>query len=167
MVGLHRKRETPGERGLPKTAESAIEVVPEGVVGDFNRYRTEKLNGDPDSALLLMPTDNLATLRSEGWPIRPGDLGENVAIAGIRYAEFVPTTTWQIGEVVAQVSRACDPCTFLYLLPYVGEENGPRFLQTTLGRRGWYARVIRSGRVRLGDPVVRVASSAATGLATR
>ncbi len=160
-MGLHRKAETPGERGLPKQPADAIEVVPAGVVGDFNRYRTEKLHGDPDSALLLMTTDNVAELRREGWPIRPGDFGENVAIDGVAYRAFQPATTWRIGDVVAQVSRPCDPCTFLYLLPYVGETNGPRFLKTTLGRRGWYARVLRPGRIRVGDPV-RPVDGAAT-----
>ncbi len=158
VVGLHRKPETPGERGLPKPAHPAIDVVPAGVVGDFNRYRAELLAGDPDSALLLMTTDNLDTLRSEGWPIRPGDFGENIAIAGIPYDALQPSTTWRIGEVVAQVSRACTPCTFLYLLPYVGETKGPEFLKRTLGHRGWYARVLRSGRIRVGDAVHDVAA---------
>ena len=52
------------------------------------------------------------------------------------------------------VSRACDPCTNLYLLPYVGKSKGPQFLKVMLGRRGWYARVLEEGSVRAGDPIV-------------
>jgi MOSC domain-containing protein YiiM len=153
VVALHRKPEVAGERGLPKPAASELEVDARGVKGDFNRYRTEKLSGDPDSALLLLPQETIRELNVEGWPVAPGDFGENVTTEGIPYASFRPGSTWQLGSVVATVSRACDPCNFLYLLPYVGEKKGPAFLKTTLGRRGWYARVVTPGRVRVGDPI--------------
>lgn len=54
----------------------------------------------------------------------------------------------------AVITRPCDPCSNLYLLPYVGERRGPEFMKTMLQRRGWYARVLTPGRVRRGDPIV-------------
>jgi MOSC domain-containing protein YiiM len=146
-----------GERGLPKRSVSAATITEAGVEGDFNRYRHEELGDDPDSALLLMPIETLEELNREGWPVRPGDLGENITTQGIPYAGFSPGTTFKLGDASIEVSRACEPCTNLYELPYVGESRGPAFLKVMLNRRGWYARVLRGGRVAQGDSIASTA----------
>lgn len=153
VVGLFRKAETAGERGLPKVSVEKIEVDARGVVGDFNRYRHENLRDDPDSALLIVPEETVAQLRREGWPVKAGDLGENVSSRGIAYDRLGWGVTVSLGSVRAMVTRPCDPCANLYGLPYVGEPRGPEFLKTLVGRRGWYARVGTPGTVRLGDPI--------------
>ncbi len=124
-----------------------------GVEGDFNRFRHEERRDDGDMAILLMPRETLTELNGEGWPVRPGDLGENITTEGIPYGKFRPGERIAVGEVELEVSKACDPCDNLYLLPYVGAARGPEFLKTMLGRRGWYARVLREGRVRVGDSI--------------
>jgi MOSC domain-containing protein YiiM len=154
VVGLFRKGETGEERGLPKVSVEEIEVDSRGVVGDYNRYRHELLHDDPDSALLIVPEETIAELRHEGWPVASGDLGENVSSRLIPYALFGTGTKVSIGSVHAVITRPCDPCSNLYLLPYVGERRGPEFMKTMLHRRGWYARVLTPGRVRRGDPIV-------------
>ncbi len=154
VTGLFRKSEIGEERGLPKQAVEEIAVDTTGVVGDFNRYRHEDLHDDPDSALLILPEEILAELRSEGWPVRPGDLGENISSRRVPYALLQPGSRAAIGAVRAVITRPCDPCSNLYLLPYVGEHRGPEFMKTLLNRRGWYARVLAPGRVHLRDPVV-------------
>jgi MOSC domain-containing protein YiiM len=153
VAGLFRKAETGAERGLPKRGVEAIEVVSEGVVGDFNRYRHEELHDDPDSALLIFPEETLAQLAREGWPVKAGDLGENVSSRGIPYPRFRSGAPLSLGTVRADITRPCDPCTNLYLLPYVGQDRGPAFLKTMKNRRGWYARVVVAGRIRRGDPI--------------
>jgi MOSC domain-containing protein YiiM len=142
-----------GSRGLPKAPVVSATVNKEGLEGDFNVYRHEKLDDDPDSAVLLIPLETIQQLNTEGWPIKPGDLGENITTLGIPYGNFSPEKTLSLGEVEVQISRACEPCTNLYLLPYVGKEKGPRFLKTMLHRRGWYARVIKQGTIRKGDQI--------------
>jgi MOSC domain-containing protein YiiM len=42
-------------------------------------------------------------------------------------------------------------CTYLYSLPYIGDERGPEFIKTVKDRRGWYARVLEEGVVKEGD----------------
>lgn len=148
---LHRKPERAGERGLPKPSVDEIEIGPRGVVGDFNRYRHELLADEPTSAILLMPLETLQELDGEGWPVRSGDLGENVTTSGLSYASMRPGAELELGSAAVTVVRSCDPCTNLYLLPYVGKVRGPEFLRIMNGRRGWYARVDRPGRVRRGD----------------
>ena len=151
---INVKPEKAGERGLPKAPVVSAKVTPAGVEGDFNVYRHEEKGDDPDSALLIMPIETMRELNAEGWPVRPGDLGENLSTSGIPYDGFAVGKTYTAGEVRFQISRPCDPCDNLYLLPYVGRSRGPTFLKVTLGRRGWYARVLRGGRVSKGDPIV-------------
>ncbi|MDG6901510.1 MAG: MOSC domain-containing protein [Nitrososphaerota archaeon] len=150
---VNAKPQTPGERGLPKRSVGDALVTKAGVQGDFNVYRHEEKEDDPDSALLIFPAETILELNEEGWPVKPGDLGENLTTSGIPYSSFAVGKTFRAGGVRFQVSRPCEPCDNLFLLPYVGRPKGPEFLKTMLGRRGWYARVLTEGRIRQGDPI--------------
>jgi MOSC domain-containing protein YiiM len=154
VLQLSVKPETPGEFGLPKRAVPELFVAASGAAGDFNRYRTEELPGDRDQALLLMTQDLLDTLRSEGWPVKRGDLGENLTLGGVPESSLAPGVRLRLGLVELEISKACDPCTEVYSLPYIGPERGPAFVRALVGRRGWYARVLREGRLDLETPVV-------------
>jgi MOSC domain-containing protein YiiM len=153
VLELHRKPHVAGEHGLQKPAVSEAFVSRAGVEGDFNLFRHEEKADDPSMALLIMPREMLRELAQEGWPVRPGDLGENITTEGIAYTAFAPGRRFRAGEAVFEVSAACTPCDNLYLLPYVGTRRGPEFLKVMLDRRGWYARVVREGRVRVGDRI--------------
>ena len=155
---LNRKPETAGERGLPKFPEAGLTVTVDGVAGDFNRWRTEERAGERTYALLIVPLETLEQLQRDGWPVQPGDLGENVTTVGVPYDAFSPPSRFRIGTVVAETSKACTPCIQLYHLRYVGREKGPAFLKATLGRRGWYARVVEPGVIRTGDAVAFVSN---------
>jgi len=159
ILELHRKPEVGGEHGLPKPSVPEARVTRAGLVGDFNRYRHEEKQDDPGMAVLVVPHETLEELGREGWPVRPGDLGENITTEGIAYDWFAPGRRFRAGEVVFEVSKPCTPCDNLYLLPYVGPVRGPEFLKVMLDRRGWYARVLHEGRVRVGDPIVPVDGS--------
>jgi MOSC domain-containing protein YiiM len=150
---LHRKPKTGTEHGLPKPATPEVRLTASGVVGDFNRYRHEERHDDPAMAILVLPMETIRELGDEGWPVRPGDLGENVTSEAIAYEDWRPGRKFRIGTAVISISKACVPCTNLYGLPYVGVARGPEFLKATLGRRGWYARVVGPGRVRTGDEI--------------
>ena len=151
---LSVKPQTPGEYGLPKHAVPFLSVTPLGAEGDYNTYRAREMPGDRDQALLLMTRDNLDALRREGWPVDAGDLGENITFDGVPEAALGPGTRFTIGAVEIEISKACDPCTEVYSLPYIGKERGPAFVKALVGRRGWYARVRRGGRIDLESPVV-------------
>ena len=149
---LHIKPRTPGERGLPKIAVPLIHATAAGVGGDYNRYRHESKRDDPDKAVMFIATEILAMLRSEGWPVEPGHLGENVTVRGLANDAVVIGQRYRLGdELEIEISRTCDPCRNLAVLPYIGEERVNEFIRTTLGRRGWYGRVLRPGVVKRGD----------------
>ena len=147
------KPKTPGQRGLPKHAVPLLRITPTGAEGDYNHYRTTKVHGNPDQAILVLTREVIDTLRTEGWPVEPGDLGENLTLAGVPESSLKPGSKIHIGEVLLEVSEPCDPCTELYALPYVGQEKGPEFVRTLTGRRGWFARVLTSGDILPGAPV--------------
>jgi MOSC domain-containing protein YiiM len=149
---VNRKPETPGERGIPKAPVEEAVVTVEGVVGDFNRWRHEKSNDSPDSALLILPLEIIRDLQTD-WPVEPGHLGENVTTQGMAYSDFAPGRRFRIGEVEVQITKQANPCALLYPLPYAGEENGPALLETLVDRRGWRARVLKEGTIRPGDPI--------------
>jgi len=153
VVSLSIKPRTPGEHGLPKGVVPSLEIRSTGAVGDFNNYRARELHGDADCALLLLTDDILHELTREGWPVEPGHLGENALIAGISNSELRSGLELRLGGARVRISRACDPCTELYVLGYVGKARGPEFVRTLHGRRGWYARVLEEGPVAPGDPV--------------
>ncbi len=157
---LHRKPETAGEVGLPKPTVLAVRVTRQGVEGDFNRFRHEKRKDDPGQALLLMALETLEELQTEGWPVRSGDLGENITTSGLPYSELLPGRRFRVGSVALEIVKACAPCKNLFTLPYVGEARGPEFVRLMKGRRGWYARVLREGRIRKGDTVHLLAPTA-------
>jgi MOSC domain-containing protein YiiM len=159
IVQLHRKPKQGRERGLPKRAVPELTITVDGVEGDFNRWRTEKANGDRDQAVLLISEETLADLRAEGWPVQAGELGENLTVADLPAEALSPGALLYLGGVILELSKPCDPCTVLYSLPYVGMERGPAFIRTLQGRRGWFARVVQGGTVRQHTPVeVRVAT---------
>ncbi|MGA8542355.1 MAG: MOSC domain-containing protein [Thermoplasmata archaeon] len=150
---LNRKSPTPGQRGLPKRPVDEARVTTSGVEGDYNIFRHDVAHDDPAMAVLIVPFEMLEQFNREGWPVRPGDLGENITSIGIPYDQFVPGHRFRIGAVVVEVTKPCTPCDNLFGLPYVGAERGPEFLRVTLDRRGWYAKVVTEGRVRKDDPI--------------
>jgi MOSC domain-containing protein YiiM len=153
VAHLHLKPREGRARGLPKGAVPQLTITSDGVVGDFNRWRTEKAKGDPDQAVLLLNEEILADLQAEGWPVQPGHLGENVTVAGLAPDALREGAIVRLGDAVLEVSKACDPCTILFTLPYVGAKRGPKFLRTMMGRRGWYARVLQGGTVQENAPI--------------
>ena len=100
--------------------------------------------------------DVIDALNSEGWPVNPGDLGENITLTNIDYSILKPGDRLNIGEVSLEISLICDPCTNLNNLPYVGKDKSTSFIKTLMKRRGWYARVLKVGKVTAGDSVTLV-----------
>ena len=150
---LGAKARTPGQRGLPKPEVNEARLSRYGIEGDYNVYRQTRRGGDPDMALLLIPLETLEEIRREGWPVAPGDLGENVTVSGLPYESLRPPRKLRLGKVLIQTTRACEPCDNLFELPYVGASRGAAFLKALLGRRGWYARVLEEGLLHKGDPI--------------
>lgn len=135
--------------GLPKKPVPCAGVKQGGVEGDVNLTRSRKMNHAPDQALLIIPEEHIESLRSEGWPLEAGSWGENFTTRGIGYDEFHVGDRFLAGEVEFEISKPCDPCRKLRVY-------GAGILAALKNRRGWYARVLKEGRVRAGDSVLRL-----------
>lgn len=159
VLQINVKPKTPGEPGLPKRPVPEARILPGGLDGDFNDWRSANLPGDQKQAVLIITAELLGQLNAEGWPVKPGDMGENLTLDGIPESALRPGVRLEAGDVVLEITEPCDPCTRLYTLPYIGAERGPAFLRATAGRRGWYARVVQPGSIRRGSPISLVTAA--------
>ena len=153
---INVKPNTPGEVGLPKIPIDSGNFSLSGIEGDYNRFRFNKKNNDSDMAIMLISMDIIEELNNEGWPVKPGDLGENLTLANIDYRTIKPGQHYTAGQAELEISIICDPCSNLNVLPYVDEEKVSTFIKTLMNRRGWYARVIKEGLVSSGDPFLLI-----------
>ena len=150
---INVKPKTGNERGIPKLSVRSAYVAFQGLEGDYNKYRMEKLinAGNPNKAVMLLPKETIDALVQEDWPVLPGHLGENITTEGM--TSFIVGRQYQLGEAQIEISELCNPCINLQVLPYIGKEKIKSFMQTLLGRRGWYARVIKEGTIEQGNAI--------------
>lgn len=145
-----------GYAGLPKFETSEAEITVSGVAEDYNDYRTKSKQSTPDRVVLIMTTDIMKQLETEGWPVLPGDIGENLTIDGISYESFKIGNKYRVGGVELQITEKCNPCTRLGNLSYVGETRVNEFIKLMKNRRGWYAKVLKEGKVKKNDKIVQI-----------
>ena len=121
VLQVNIKSKVPGERGLPKYAVKHSYATAQGLDGDYNIFRQTKKKGNKDMALLIYPMETIQELNHEGWPVQPGDVGENLTITGYAHDTFKFGQQYKAGDSTIEISLECDPCTNLGLLPYVGQ----------------------------------------------
>lgn len=112
-------------------------------------------HGGLDKAVLCYSADHYPGWRQRlGIADMPwGGFGENLTISGLDETAVCIGDTWQVGDVLLQVSQPRQPCWKLGRrwnvkeLPAWVVENG---------RGGWYVRVLREGLVEAGMKVLLV-----------
>ncbi len=136
--------------GLPKLPVPEARITVDGVEGDA--HRNLKLHGGPARAVCLYSLDRIEALRAEGHPIQPGFAGENFTIAGLDWPHLAPGDRVTVGDVELEITSYTDPCKLN--CEWFADGRYERIGQAQYP--GWsrlYARVLREGRVRTGDPV--------------
>jgi MOSC domain-containing protein YiiM len=113
----------------------------------------KKHHGGPDRALCLYSLERIRSLQTEGHPIDIGTVGENITVEGIDWDLLVPGVTIRIGDqVLLEVASFTSPCKTIRASFIEGE-----FIRIAQKLHpGWsrvYARVLRDGQIRFGDPV--------------
>jgi MOSC domain-containing protein YiiM len=145
VTGLQRSN-----GGVPKLAVESATVSEQGMEGD--RQRNRRFHGGPARALCLYAQERIDGLVAEGHPIEPGAVGENVTIAGLPWEHVRPGARLDIGEVEVEVTSYTSPCENI-----AGAFLDGRFVRISQKvHPGWsrvYVRVLRNGRIRVGDPV--------------
>lgn len=132
---------THGYLRRPLTEAALVEGY--GIEGD-------RKGGNPKRNLNVMDDQTLAELHAEGYPTEPGSLGENIILSGVDLRTLPAGTRLRLGDqaVIELVNRR-EPCEQL-------TELDERMPQSVEGRVGVMCRVVKSGHVRVGDPVAVV-----------
>ena len=137
--------------GVPKRTVDSANIGKEGVEGDFNRFRDGR-GGDPDRAVCIFSLERIEELKQEGHPIEVGSTGENLTIQGVSWDSLVEGARMEVGDVVLELSEPCAPCSKIG-----GSFIGRRFDRVEQEQEfvwsRWLARVVREGRVSVGDSV--------------
>lgn len=137
--------------GVPKRTIEHARVTSLGIEGDVQKHT--KIHGGPERALCLFSLEVLERLQAEGHPITPGSTGENVLISGLAWADLAKGSRLALGDgVVVEITRPADPCktiaaSFL-------DRNHKRL--DVRGEMRLYARIVREGVIRVGEPVYRI-----------
>jgi MOSC domain-containing protein YiiM len=142
--------------GVPKLARPSARVNAKGVEGD--RQRDLEHHGGPLAAVCLYSLELIRALQAEGHPIAPGTIGENLTLAGVPWERMLPGARVEVGEVALELTSYTSPCT--NIAGSFKERGFKRVSQKV--HPGWsrlYARVLREGTVRQGDPCRLVETS--------
>jgi MOSC domain-containing protein YiiM len=137
--------------GVPKSPVTEAEAGPLGLVGD--RQAHPKIHDGPDRALCIFSQDLIEELQREGHPIVPGSAGENITLKGVNWSELKPGSRLALGdEVVVEITSYTGPCKSIAASFIKGKYS--RISQKKHpGQSRLYARVIRTGRLRVGQQV--------------
>jgi MOSC domain-containing protein YiiM len=120
--------------------ERAMLVAGGGIADD--------LKGTPKRQLNLMRAETLAELAGEGRHTGPGEMGEQIVIAGLDPDQFVEGTRLRIGrDAVVAIGIPRTGCArFEYI------QGVPR--QSVAGQLGVLADVVAGGEIAIGDEVI-------------
>jgi MOSC domain-containing protein YiiM len=114
-------------------------------------------------AVLLVTAEGIDELVALGFPLRPGDLGENITTRGLDRRCLRAGQRYHVGGAVIELSEMRAPCNTLNVLGAgiqaaiydsrvkAGDPSSPRW-----GLSGFYASVVKAGKARPGDPVALV-----------
>jgi MOSC domain-containing protein YiiM len=135
-VGVERR---PADRFARVPAERVVLVEGQGIEGDL------KGKGG-DRQLNLMLAEAVEGLRADGFRTAPGELGEQVVVAGLDAGAVAAGARLRLGAAVIEVTAPRTPCG---RFAHVQGQT----VKAAWGRIGVMARVVRGGEVAVGDPV--------------
>src|SRR5215210_5159778 len=126
--------------------DRATLVEGKGIAGDVKAgTRTRQLN--------VMRAETLAELAADGRQTGPGEMGEQLVIAGLDPADFVEGTRLRLGaDAVIEIGIPRTGCA-----RFESIQGATR--QSVAGRLGVLARVVAGGDLAVGDEVTVVVSA--------
>jgi MOSC domain-containing protein YiiM len=122
--------------------------LPMRTVGEIEAIANRGLSGCAHAQpgglrqVLLMDLETLEDLQ-----LLPGDVKENITTRGFDVRSLRPGQRLRIGDALLEVTVPCEPCKRMEEIR-LGLENELR------GRRGMLCRVLESGKIRAGDPIL-------------
>jgi MOSC domain-containing protein YiiM len=137
--------------GVPKLGVREAFLSETGLEGD--RQRDLRFHGGPGRALCLFPLELILELQAEGHPVFPGSVGENVTVSGLEWAAVAPGARLSLGdEALVEIASYTSPCKTI--AASFADGDFKRISQKiSPGDSRVYARVLRPGRLAVGDTV--------------
>jgi MOSC domain-containing protein YiiM len=144
--------------GIPKRAIPFAELTESGLVGDAWRY---PFHGGRRKAILLVTSEGIDELGSQGFALFPGALGENLTTRRLNRHALRPGQRFRVGNATIELTQVRLPCATLDVYGagiqariydarvQAGDCESPRW-----GLSGFYASVTHPGIVRPADTVV-------------
>lgn len=142
--------------GVPKLPVAEARVAALGIEGDLHAH--PEIHGGPRKALLWICEEALEELKTLGYPLYAGALGENLTTRGVDRRSLRLGQRWRMGEIVIELTQVRAPCQTIQVYgvnigqaiydPEVraGDWSSPRW-----GLSGFYAAVLQPGSIRPGD----------------
>lgn len=140
------------QHGLPRPLHNRATIIAgHGIDGDLRAGRSTARH------LNIMDAETLAELRSAGFPVGPGVMGENLIVEGLRLDQQPAGTRIRIGgSVIAETTKLREPCTNLTPID-------ARMPEAVVNRVGMLATVLEGGEIRVGDSIEIVADEEIDG----
>jgi len=140
VAGLHISE----KKGTIKTPVSAVEITPLGLAGDAHAGRWHR-------QVSLLDADAVQKFTAaRGTAVAPGEFAENILTEGVDLSRAAPLDRLTVGPVELEVTQIGKEC------------HGPgcsvaqRVGACLMPQEGLFARVIKPGRVRIGDPAALI-----------
>lgn len=130
--------------GIPKRPVDAVYIDARGLEGDGHHHAKHHR---PEQAVCLQDVEKLVELRAEGYPLFYGTTGENLTVQDLHVNALPAGTILEFsGGVILELTKVRQPC-------YVLDAIHPKLKEAILGRCGYYARVVREGRLVQGERI--------------
>lgn len=144
--------------GIPKRAIPSGELTAAGFTGDSWRF---PFHGGARQAILLVTIEGIEELCSQGFPLFPGALGENLTTRGLDRRVLRLGQRLRVGDAAIELTRIRTPCATLNVYGtgiqasmYDARVQQGNHESPLWGLSGFYASVVESGLVRPGDAIV-------------
>jgi MOSC domain-containing protein YiiM len=120
-------------------ADRVVLVEAHGIDGD-------RKAGSKERQVNVMLAEMIAELGAEGFQVGPGDLGEQIVVAGLDSAALADGVRLRLGAAVIEIGEPRTGCARFEMI-----QGKPR--HDAAGRLGALARVVVGGEVAVGDAV--------------
>ncbi len=144
LSGVLRSINRSDSKGTPKTPVPEARLLEDlGLEGDAHAGPWHRM-------VSLLAMESIATMRSKGLDVGPGDFAENLTTEGISLVDLPTGSVLRVGERavvrVTQIGKTCHDRCAIY------EQAG----DCVMPREGIFAEVVRGGVVRPGDRILIV-----------
>ncbi|MCP3178298.1 MOSC domain-containing protein [Desulfuromonas sp. KJ2020] len=129
--------ENKGEQKKP--VDSILLKENHGIVGDAHA-------GDWDRQVSLLAEESIDTMRAKGLRLGSGDFAENIVTRGIALTALPIGSRLTLGAALLEITRIGKECHNRCAIYYQAGD-------CVMPREGVFARVLKGGLVRPGDPI--------------